>query len=71
MSTINFSIHGSNKRLFNKFYEGLGLNQAYLLLKLQVLYSVNMLILNTNGKFITAINKNDIQKKKKTKTTFT
>ena len=28
ISTINFSINGSNKRFFDKLYETLGLNQS-------------------------------------------
>ena len=35
ISSINFSIHGSNNRFFDIFYEGSRLNQAYMVLKLR------------------------------------
>ena len=42
ISTINFCIHGSNKRFFDE-----GLNQAYMLLKLRNNYNIkgNILLL--------------------------
>ena len=58
ISTINFSIHGSKKRFYMK---ALGLNQAYILLKLRKNYSIVLIcsfgsttgnILQLNKKFI-------------------
>ena len=35
ISTINFSIHGSNQRLLTNYMRALGLNQVYMLLNLR------------------------------------
>ena len=40
ISTINLSIHGSNKRFFDKLYEGSRLNQANMLLVLRNNYYI-------------------------------
>ena len=49
--TINFSIHGSNKRFFDKLYEGSRAKSSiYVVKMLQLLYSFNMFIWIDNGK---------------------
>ena len=59
ISNINFSIHGSNKRFFDTFYESSWAESSINFGKItkQLLYSVNMFIWIDNGKYITAINK--------------
>ena len=44
ISTINFSIHGSNKRYFlTNYLKSLGLNQAYVLLQLRNSYYIELI----------------------------
>ena len=56
ISTINFSIHDSNKRFFDNYLKALGLNQARMLLKLRNNYYIVFIWID-NGKYITTIHK--------------
>ena len=63
ISTINFSIHNSNKIFFNILYEDSRAESSIYVFKiiLQRLFSVNMFIWIDNGEYVTTINKKFIR----------